>query len=92
VIDATVCRVARRRTAGALLSFVGGADEIVARSASGARGLFSDVVHTGRIGSAQVAKAVNNLILWPAWSPTTKASRSPGLSEMDVEVLRRAGS
>jgi len=45
---------------------VGGGAEVVERLTPVLRAYSSDVVHTGGVGSAQVAKAVNNLILWPA--------------------------
>src|SRR5678816_1286878 len=53
-----------RDSKGTLLSFVGGSAEVVARITPILRAYSSDVVHTGGVGSAQVAKAVNNLILW----------------------------
>jgi len=59
---------------GTLLSFVGGSAEIVARLTPVLRAYSSDVVHTGGVGTAQVAKAVNNLICGRAWSPTTRGS------------------
>jgi len=64
VIDSTVCRGGEAADKGTLLSFVGGPAEVVARITPVLRAYSSDVVHTGGVGSAQVAKAVNNLILW----------------------------
>src|SRR5207244_7361676 len=49
---------------GTLLSFVGGPRPVVERITPVLRAYSADVVHTGDVGSAQVAKAVNNLIMW----------------------------
>jgi 3-hydroxyisobutyrate dehydrogenase len=64
LVDSTVCRGSWAADAGTLLSFVGGSADIVARLTPVLRAYSSDVVHTGPVGTAQVAKAVNNLILW----------------------------
>ncbi len=55
-------RLPRRRGAdtGTLLSFVGGPAEVVERLTPVLRAYSSDVVHTGGVGTAQVAKAANN--------------------------------
>lgn len=64
VVDSTVCRGSWAADEGTLLSFVGGSDEVVARLTPVLKTYSSDVVHTGAVGTAQVAKAANNLILW----------------------------
>jgi 3-hydroxyisobutyrate dehydrogenase-like beta-hydroxyacid dehydrogenase len=64
VVDATVCRGGDAADRGELLSFVGGPPAVVERITPVLRSYSSDVVRTGDVGSAQVAKAVNNLILW----------------------------
>ena len=64
VIDSTVCRGGWAADEGTLLSFIGGSTEIVEQMRPVLATYSSDIVHTGRIGTAQVAKAVNNLILW----------------------------
>jgi 3-hydroxyisobutyrate dehydrogenase-like beta-hydroxyacid dehydrogenase len=64
LVDATVCRGGPAADAGELLSFVGGSADVVTRITAVLRAYSSDVVHTGDVGTAQVAKAVNNLILW----------------------------
>src|SRR6185436_19046985 len=45
-------------------SFVGGEAAVVERLRPVLGAFSRDVVHTGGVGSAQVAKAVNNLIMW----------------------------
>ncbi len=64
VVDATVCRGGDAADRGELLSFVGGPPAVVERITPVLGSYSSDVVRTGDVGSAQVAKAVNNLILW----------------------------
>jgi 3-hydroxyisobutyrate dehydrogenase-like beta-hydroxyacid dehydrogenase len=64
VVDSTVCRGGEAADRGTLLSFVGGPRPIVERISPVLRAYSADVVHTGGVGSAQVAKAVNNLIMW----------------------------
>lgn len=64
LVDATVCRGGDAADRGELLSFVGGPPAVVERITPVLRSYSSDVVRTGHVGSAQVAKAVNNLILW----------------------------
>src|SRR5205814_10161596 len=64
VIDSTVCRGGWAADEGTLLSFIGGSAEVVAQMRPVLATYSTDVVHTGGIGTAQVAKAANNLILW----------------------------
>jgi 3-hydroxyisobutyrate dehydrogenase len=64
VVDSTVCRGGRAADEGTLLSFVGGEKAIADRLTPVLSAYSSDVVHSGGIGTAQVAKASNNLILW----------------------------
>jgi 3-hydroxyisobutyrate dehydrogenase len=64
VVDSTVCRGGRAADEGTLLSFVGGPAAVVERITPVLRAYSTDVVHAGEVGAAQVAKAVNNLILW----------------------------
>ena len=90
VIDSTVCRGGDAADKGTLLSFVGGPAETVARVTPVLRAYSSDVVHTGAIGSAQVAKAVNNLIMWACLVADHEGMALAQRHGMDVEVLRKA--
>jgi 3-hydroxyisobutyrate dehydrogenase-like beta-hydroxyacid dehydrogenase len=90
VVDATMCRGGRAADEGTLLCFVGGDAATVARLRPVLGAFASDIVPTGAVGSAQVAKAANNLILWACLVADHEAlalARSYGL---DVERLRRA--
>jgi 3-hydroxyisobutyrate dehydrogenase-like beta-hydroxyacid dehydrogenase len=90
LIDSTVCRGGDAADKGTLLSFVGGPKEVVERVAPVLKAYSSDVVHTGDVGSAQVAKAVNNLIMWACLVADHEGLALAQRYGVDVEMLRRA--
>ena len=59
VIDSTVCRGGKAADEGTLLSFVGGDAAVVERLKPVLAAYSTDIVHTGAVGTAQVAKAAN---------------------------------
>ena len=90
VIDSTVCRGGDAADNGTLLSFVGGDAAVVERITPVLRAYSADVVHTGGAGTAQVAKAVNNLILWACLVADHEALALAKHQGVDVEALRQA--
>lgn len=90
VIDSTVCRGGEAADRGTLLSFVGGRPETVARVTPVLKAYSSDVVHSGPVGSAQVAKAVNNLILWACLVADHEGLALAQRHGLDIENLRKA--
>jgi 3-hydroxyisobutyrate dehydrogenase len=90
VVDSTVCRGGEAADSGTLLSFVGGDSGTVGRLTPVLRAYSSDVVHTGGVGTAQVAKAVNNLILWACLVADHEGLALARHYGADVEALRRA--
>ena len=90
VVDSTVCRGGMAADEGTLLSFVGGPAEIVERLTPVLRAYSSDVVHTGGVGTAQVAKAANNLVLWACLVANHEALALAKAHDMDIDVLRNA--
>jgi 3-hydroxyisobutyrate dehydrogenase len=90
VIDSTVCRGGDAADKGTLLSFVGGPKDAVERISPVLKAYSSDVVHTGDVGSAQVAKAVNNLIMWACLVADHEGLALAQRYGLDVEMLRRA--
>jgi 3-hydroxyisobutyrate dehydrogenase-like beta-hydroxyacid dehydrogenase len=90
VVDSTVCRGGEAADEGTLLSFVGGTAEVVARLTPVLRAYSSDVVHTGGVGTAQVAKAANNLILWACLVADHEALALAQHYGADVEALRKS--
>ncbi len=90
VVDSTVCRGGWAADEGTLLSFVGGGAEIVARLRPVLAAYSSDIVPTGDIGSAQVAKAVNNMIMWACLVADHEGLALAQRYGLDVETLRKA--
>ena len=90
LVDSTVCRGGRAADQGTLLSFVGGPAPAVERLTPVLRAYSSDVVHSGGVGSAQVAKAANNLVLWACLVADHEALALASRYGLDVEKLRQA--
>jgi len=90
VVDATMCRGGRAADEGTLLCFVGGEAATVERLRPVLAAFASDIVHTGPAGSAQVAKAANNLILWACLVADHEALALARRFGLDVDRLRQA--
>ena len=90
VVDSTVCRGSWAADEGTLLSFVGGGTDVVSRLKPVLSAYSSDVVHTGAVGTAQVAKAANNLILWGCLVASHEGLALAHRYGVDVEALRGA--
>lgn len=90
VVDSTVCRGGWAADEGTLLSFVGGSAEVVARLKPVLAAYSSDIVHTGDAGTAQVAKAVNNMIMWACLVADHEALALAHRYGLDIEILRTA--
>jgi 3-hydroxyisobutyrate dehydrogenase-like beta-hydroxyacid dehydrogenase len=90
VVDTTVCRGGKAADEGTLLSFVGGNPEIVERLRPVIAAYSTDIVHTGEVGTAQVAKAANNLVMWACLIADHEALALAQRYGMEVETLRKA--
>ena len=90
VVDATMCRGGRAADEGTLLCFVGGDEATVARLRPVLGAFASDIVPTGAVGSAQVAKAANNLILWACLVADHEALALAQCHGLDINRLRQA--
>jgi 3-hydroxyisobutyrate dehydrogenase-like beta-hydroxyacid dehydrogenase len=90
LVDSTVCRGGEAADQGTLLSFVGGSADVVERLTPVLRSYSADVVHTGGVGTAQVAKAVNNLILWACLVADHEGLALAAHYGADIESLRKA--
>jgi 3-hydroxyisobutyrate dehydrogenase len=90
VVDATMCRGGWAADEGTLLSFVAGAAAIVARLRPVLAAFSSDIVATGDVGTAQVAKAVNNMIMWACLVADHEGLALAHRYGLDVEALRKA--
>ena len=90
VVDSTVCRGGWAADEGTLLSFVAGSPEIVARLEPVLAAYSSDIIPTGDPGSAQVAKAVNNMIMWACLVADHEGLALAQRYGLDVEMMRKA--
>ena len=90
VVDAPVCRGSWAADAGELLSLLGGTEEAVAKFTEVAQAYSTDVVRTGDVGAGQVAKAVNNLILWACLVADHEGLALAQRYGVDIDVLRSA--
>ena len=90
VVDATVCRGGRAADTGTLLSFVGGDAAVFERLRPVLSSYSTDVLHTGPAGSAQVAKAANNLVMWACLVADHEALALAASHGLDTEQLRQA--
>lgn len=90
VVDSPVCRGGKAADEGTLLSFVGGTAEVVSRLTPVLSSYSSDIVHTGPVGTGQVAKAANNMIMWSCLIADHEALALARRFGMDVEKLRAA--
>ena len=90
VVDATVCRGGKGADEGTLLCFIGGSDAQFARLSPVVAAFSSDIVHTGPAGTAQVAKAANNMIMWSCLIANHEALALAQRHGMDPEKLREA--
>jgi 3-hydroxyisobutyrate dehydrogenase-like beta-hydroxyacid dehydrogenase len=90
VVDSTVCRGGKAADEGTLLSFVGGDAAVVERIKPVLAAYSTDIVHTGPVGTAQVAKAANNMIMWSCLIANHEALALAQRYGMDPEKLREA--
>jgi 3-hydroxyisobutyrate dehydrogenase len=90
VVDSTVCRGGQAADEGTLLSFVGGDPDVVARLSPVLSAYSTDIVHTGPVGTAQVAKAANNMVMWSCLVANHEALALAQRFGMDTEKLREA--
>lgn len=90
IVDATVCRGGRAADKGELLSFIGGESAIFDRLEPIVRAYSSDVVHSGGVGTAQAAKAANNLIMWACLVANHEGLALAKRYGVNVEQLRQA--
>ncbi|HSW82964.1 MAG TPA: NAD(P)-dependent oxidoreductase [Usitatibacter sp.] len=90
VVDSTVCRGGKAADEGTLLSFVGGDAAVVERLKPVLAAYSADIVHTGPVGTAQVAKAANNMIMWSCLIANHEALALAQRYGMDPEKLREA--
>ena len=89
-LDAPICRGRWFADEGKLLALFGGRDEVVARGRKVYSTFSSDIAHLGDVGHGQVAKAMNNLLLWITSIGLIEAGRVAESTGIDLPKLRDA--
>jgi 3-hydroxyisobutyrate dehydrogenase len=91
IVDAPVCRAEMGAIQGKLLTFLSGEAADCAEAAAIMQPYSSDIEIVGtRLGAAQVAKTVNNMILWACAMANEEGLRLAASWHLDVPALRRA--
>ncbi len=90
VLDAPICRGRWFADEGKLLALFGGRDEVVARGREVYSTFASDIAHLGDVGHGQVAKAMNNMLLWVTSIGLIEAGRVAESTGIDLPKLREA--
>jgi 3-hydroxyisobutyrate dehydrogenase len=90
IVDATMCRGGRAADAGTMLSFVAGDEDAVEQVRPVIAAYSTDIVYTGAVGTAQVAKAANNLLMWACLIANHEALALARRFGVDVDLLREA--
>jgi len=90
VVDATMCRGGRAADAGTMLSFVAGDADTVEHVKPVIAAYSSDIVYTGAVGTAQAAKAANNLLMWACLIANHEALALARRFGVNVDMLREA--
>ena len=90
VADSTVCRGGKGADQGTLLTFIGGEAAVFERLKAVVAAYSSDIVHTGPVGTAQVAKAANNMVMWSCLIANHEALALAQRFGLDPEKLREA--
>ncbi|MDB5595072.1 MAG: NAD(P)-dependent oxidoreductase [Hyphomicrobiales bacterium] len=90
ILDAPICRGRWFADEGKLLALFGGRPEVVARGREVFGTFASDIAHLGDVGHGQVAKAMNNLLLWITSIGLIEAGRIAESTGIDLPNLRDA--
>ncbi len=90
VLDAPICRGGWAADEGTLLALFGAGDEVVARAKPIYSAFSSDIVHVGSVGHGQVAKTMNNMLLWVNGIALMEAGRLSESTGIDLPKLREA--
>lgn len=90
ILDVPIARGRPAAEAGTLLALVGGDAALLTEVTPMLRCFCSDISHLGEIGHGQVAKAVNNLLLWINGVGLMEAGRLAKSTGIDLPKLREA--
>jgi 3-hydroxyisobutyrate dehydrogenase-like beta-hydroxyacid dehydrogenase len=90
VIDAALVRGERGAEEGRLALFCGGPAEVIDALRPAVAAFAPDVVRVGEVGAGQVAKSVNNILLWACIRADYEALRLGSALGVDPAALREA--
>jgi 3-hydroxyisobutyrate dehydrogenase len=90
LLDAPVCRGGRGADEGTLLTLVGGDPELFESCHEIFSAYSSDICRAGSLGHGQVAKTVNNLMLWAGAVATYEGFSLAKSFGADLPLLREA--
>src|SRR5207244_5139306 len=90
VIDAALVRGERGAEEGRLALFCGGPQELVDRIRPAVAPFAADVVRVGDVGTGQVAKTANNILLWACIRADVEALRLGRALGVEPDALREA--
>ncbi|MGE5537371.1 MAG: NAD(P)-dependent oxidoreductase [Gemmatimonas sp.] len=90
VLDAPICRGGWAADDGTLLALFGGKREVVDRGRPVYSAFSSDIVHVGDVGHGQVAKTMNNMLLWVNGVALMEAGKLAESTGIDLPKLREA--
>ena len=90
VLDAPICRGGWAADEGTLLALFGASDEVVERAKPIYSAFSSDIVHVGSVGHGQVAKTMNNMLLWVNGIALMEAGRLSESTGIKLPKLREA--
>src|SRR5581483_4039264 len=92
VIDTALVRGERGAEEGRLALFCGGPAVVVERIRPAVAPFAADVVHVGAVGAGQVAKTVNNILLWACIRADVEALRLGRALGVEPAALRQAAA
>jgi 3-hydroxyisobutyrate dehydrogenase len=90
VLDAPICRGGWAADDGTLLALFGGKREVVERGRPVYSAFSSDIVHVGEVGHGQVAKTMNNMLLWVNGVALMEAGKLAESTGISLPKLREA--
>ena len=90
VVDAALVRGERGAEAGRLALFCGGPPDVIDELRRAVAPFAPDVVRVGGVGAGQVAKSVNNILLWACLRADYEALRLGRALGVEPEAIREA--
>lgn len=90
ILDAPICRGGWAADEGTLLALFGAKEDVAERARPVYAPFSSDIVHVGAVGHGQVAKTMNNMLLWVNGVALIEAGKLAQSTGIDLPKLREA--